>query len=70
VRHWFDAYRSDVISGPKLGQSELRTLITDIGLSQPGAGGADETWYGAVLDTMDFIAGWCGPSRALYPGPE
>lgn len=27
---------------------------------------ADETIYNAVLDTMDFICGWCDASRRLY----
>ncbi len=29
----------------------------------------DETCHDAVLDAMDFIAGWCSPSQALYPEP-
>src|SRR4051812_7491256 len=27
---------------------------------------ADETVYDAVLDTMDFIVGWCGAGSGLY----
>lgn len=26
----------------------------------------DETRYNAILDTTDFIVGWCSPSRRLY----
>ncbi|MCP4678719.1 MAG: hypothetical protein GY854_25060 [Deltaproteobacteria bacterium] len=26
----------------------------------------DESKYDAVLDTMDFIAGWCSPKDALF----
>ena len=26
----------------------------------------DETLYGAILDTMDFISGWCSPHSRLY----
>lgn len=28
---------------------------------------ADETRLDALLDTLDFIAGWCHPSRRLFP---
>lgn len=31
---------------------------------------ADETKYDAILDTMDFISGWCNPWQRLYPDPE
>jgi hypothetical protein len=27
---------------------------------------ADETVYYAILDTMDFIAGWCAPDVKLF----
>jgi hypothetical protein len=27
---------------------------------------ADETRYDAILDAMDFIAGWCSPSGRLF----
>ena len=27
---------------------------------------ADETMYDAILDTMDYIVGWCTPSSQLY----
>jgi hypothetical protein len=27
---------------------------------------ADGTVYDAVLDTMDFISGWCSPGSRLY----
>jgi len=30
----------------------------------------DETGYDAILDTMDLIERWCGPSQRLYPDPE
>lgn len=26
----------------------------------------DETRYDAILDTMDFITGWCSPSARLF----
>ncbi len=26
----------------------------------------DETLYDAILDTMDFISGWCSPGSRLY----
>ncbi len=28
---------------------------------------ADESRYDALLDTLDFIVGWCSPGGALYP---
>ena len=27
---------------------------------------ADETLYDAILDTMDYISGWCSPGSRLY----
>ena len=27
---------------------------------------ADETRIDAILDTLDFIVGWCSPANALY----
>jgi hypothetical protein len=26
----------------------------------------DQTKYDAILDAMDYIAGWCGPSARLF----
>lgn len=28
---------------------------------------ADQTRLDAILDTMDFITGWCFPGRGLFP---
>ena len=30
---------------------------------------ADQRHLNTVVDVMDFIAGWCSPSNALYPQP-
>lgn len=27
----------------------------------------DSTKYDVILDTMDYITGWCSPQNALYP---
>lgn len=61
---------------------ELATELRDGGMSQADLlalfdsarerhhDDADETKYDAILDTMDFIAGWCNPWQKLYPDPE
>jgi hypothetical protein len=46
-------------------QSELLALYDSF--RERHATDTNETLYDAVLDTMDFIVGWCSPSRALYP---
>jgi hypothetical protein len=66
---------------PKDGLPEVARELRDGGMSQAElvslfdaarerhARDDDETGYNAILDTMDFIVGWCAPSQRLYPDP-
>ena len=58
--------------------SALAKILRDEGMSQVALyrlcdtarakyhGDADETIFNAILDTMDFIVGWCQPSHSLF----
>jgi hypothetical protein len=46
-------------------QAELLALYDSF--REQHATDTDETRYNAILDTMDFIYGWCNPSDALFP---
>ena len=48
-----------------MSQSELQALFESFAARHRAD--ADESRYNALLDTLDFIVGWCSPSRALYP---
>ncbi len=64
---------------PAEGLLELARELRDVGMAQSElfalydsfrerhAPDADETIYNAILDTMDFIAGWCRLSQNIYP---
>ena len=47
-----------------MAQRDLSALFD--GFRARHAADADETRLDAILDTLDFIAGWCSPSKALY----
>jgi len=47
-----------------MSQIELYRLFDDFRAAHESD--ADETLYDAILDTMDFISGWCSPSSQLY----
>jgi hypothetical protein len=63
---------------PGLAAFELARALRDEGMSQLAlyqvfdefraihATGADEILFDAVLDTLDFISGWCSPSCRLF----
>jgi hypothetical protein len=63
---------------PRRAAYELAGTLRDEGMSQfdmnrlfdefraAHESDADETVYDAVLDTMDFISGWCSPGSQLY----
>jgi hypothetical protein len=53
------------LRGTGVSQSELLALYDSF--RELHATDADETRYNAILDTMDFIAGWCRPSQSIYP---
>ena len=58
---------------------QLATESRDAGMAQPDLQALfesfaarhqtdpDESRYDALVDTLDFIVGWCSPGRALYP---
>jgi len=45
-------------------QHELSELFDTFRARQENE--ADETRINAILDTLDFIVGWCSPGNALY----
>ena len=48
-----------------MAQSELQALFESFAASHRAD--TDESRYDALLDTLDFIVGWCSPGSALYP---
>ncbi|WP_217699010.1 hypothetical protein [Prosthecobacter debontii] len=48
-----------------MSQIEMHQLFDEFRAKH--ANDTDETYYDAVLDSMDFIVGWCSPSFRLYP---
>jgi hypothetical protein len=63
---------------PSLAALELARALRDEGMSQldlyqlfdefrdAHASDADEILFDAVLDTLDFISGWCSPNYRLF----
>jgi hypothetical protein len=63
---------------PSLSALELARALRDEGMSQLAlyqlfdefrashASDADEIIFDAVLDTLDFISGWCSPAYRLF----
>jgi hypothetical protein len=47
-----------------MAQSELSALFDSFRARH--AADTDETRLNAILDTLDFIVGWCSPSKSIY----
>ena len=46
-------------------QEQLKALFSSA--QEATARDEDETAYDAILDTLDYIVGYCEPSKALFP---
>ncbi|MEO8351078.1 MAG: hypothetical protein ABI680_05065 [Chthoniobacteraceae bacterium] len=47
-----------------MAQHDLTALLD--GFREQHDSDADETRYDAIIDTLDFVVGWCPPSKTLY----